>query len=118
MAVLAKLRAAGHDVTMPIRLPIENLGDQPLELRVLPFLFADIHGRYDYLMPPGARWLIVSDRNHEVGIEAGYGLLNVLVHGGVDDIVVSDEDGVAQDFADPPLGCGPPGVPLPVSRPH
>ncbi|MET7403081.1 hypothetical protein ABZS66_57335 [Dactylosporangium sp. NPDC005572] len=92
--------AHDHDKTMSGRLPISNIGNEPLELTVQPFLFADVHGRCDYRMPPGARWQIVSDRNLDVEIEAGYPYLIIFVHGGVD-FEVTDENGVVQDFADP-----------------
>jgi hypothetical protein len=104
-AALTTGRAQGHPKTMPGRLPIHNFGKDPQELRVEPFLIADQHGRYDYRMPPGTRWQVVSDSDLNVEVEVGYQSLIIEVHGGVD-FEVTDENGVVQDFADPPLGLG------------
>jgi hypothetical protein len=80
-------------------MPIWNFGNDPPELRVEPILFADIRGRCDHRMPPGARRQIVSDRNQDVEIQVGYRSIIILVRVGVD-FEVTDENGVAHHFAD------------------
>jgi hypothetical protein len=102
---------ATHDVAMSTSLPITNTGDEPLSLWVQPFLFEDmgLHDRYDFRMPPGACWSLVSERDLEIAVEVGFRSLLVLVRGGVHDVEVVDETGAVQGFAQPPLGSTSPG---------
>jgi hypothetical protein len=109
---------------MTKKLPVRNAGECPLQLWVEPFQFAEHLAdtrpesrRFDYRIPPRARWWIVASRELDVQIEiVTYSVevrdepmdmalpsIVVLVHGGVADVQVVDDNGVVQGYADPPL---------------
>ncbi|GAA3305441.1 hypothetical protein Dvina_14785 [Dactylosporangium vinaceum] len=114
---------------MTTKLPIRNAGERPLQLWVEPYQFTEHFAdtrpeprRFDYCIPPQTRWWIAAARELEIQIEIvtysvevrgepmdmAFPSIVVLVHGGVIDVEVTDDAGVVQGHADPPLSHVPP----------